>query len=369
MAKRLAVWKQLASSGVLVAVAAGLWVAPEAAWRILPLVRAESPAPERGGERPAGVPVIVAPVRAQADDLVLEVVGTGRAKRSVVLRSESAGRIVELALAPGAAFDAGDVLMRLEDEEERLELSLAKTRRDDAERLRERVSTLQGRGVAADATLDEARTSAEIARLEVVRAEQALADRTLRAPFDGVSSLPDVEVGDRIDTDVAIARYDDRSALLVEFDLPETALARVASGLAVEARTPAYPERRFEGEVTAIDSRVDPESRTARVRVTIPNDDDLLRPGSSFTIRLALPGPTYPAVPELSVMFERGGLHVWRVAGGAAERVPVRMVRRRAGRVLVEGALAAGDRVVVEGTQRLDDGTPVRVVGTRGESA
>lgn len=357
-------------SAALVAFAAGLWFVPESAWRLLPLGYADE-AERQSNERPGdGVPVIVAAVGSARDDLVLEVVGTGRAKRSVVLRSEDAGRIVALALEANAEFQAGDVLMRLEDEEERLALSLAQTRLAEAERLRERISTLQGRGVAADARLDEVATAATIARLEVEQAREALANRVLTAPFDGVSGLPRVEVGDRIDSDMDIATYDDRSSLLVEFDIPETALARVQRGLSVDASTPAFPDRLFAGTVTAIDSRVDPDSRTAEVRVSIANSDDLLRPGGSFTIRLSLPGPRYPSVPELSVLFARGGLHVWRVADGRAEKVDVRLVRRRRGRVLVDGPLEVGDQVVVEGTQRLNTGTPVNVIGARaGETA
>ncbi|MEL6575267.1 MAG: efflux RND transporter periplasmic adaptor subunit, partial [Pseudomonadota bacterium] len=158
-----------------------------------------------------------------------------------------------------------------------------------------------------------------------------------------------------------IARYDDRSVILVEVDIPEIALPRIRLGLAVSATTPSVPGQRFEGTVEAIDSQVDASNRTARLRVAIPNPDDTLRPGASFTVRLALPGDRYPSVPELAVQFSRGTVHVWRVAEGKAEKVPVEMVARRDGRVLVNGPLAPGERVIVEGTQRLRPGRAVSV--------
>ncbi|MCZ0814225.1 MAG: efflux RND transporter periplasmic adaptor subunit [Pseudomonadota bacterium] len=109
-----------------------------------------------------------------------------------------------------------------------------------------------------------------------------LDDRTLRAPFDGVSGLASVEEGDRIGADDPIARYDDRSRILVEFDLPEALLSRVRTSLAISAQTPAVNGRRFGGEIVAIDSRVEAATRTARMRAAIDNNGDLLRPGASL---------------------------------------------------------------------------------------
>lgn len=363
----LAIWKQLVFSALLLGAAMTLWFGQD--WARQWLGYAAEPGAQRVEKRRPGVPVIVAPVAMTHDNLVLEVVGTGRARRSITLRSETAGKIVEMGIEPGRRFDEGDALLRLDDTAQRLALALAKTRMAEAERVLARYERLEGSGAATEATLDERATAAALARIEVEQAQEELADRTLRAPFDGVSGLPEVEVGDRVESGDAIARFDDRSVILVEFDLPEGLLARVQPGMRVTATTPAFPDRRFAGGVSAIDSRVDPASRTARVRVAVPNEDDLLRPGASFTVRLELPGNMYPLVPELAVQFSRGSLHVWRVRDGRAEKVDVELVRRRAGEVLVEGPLSKGDRVVVEGTQRLDPGAPVEIIGSEGETS
>lgn len=357
----LTMWKQLLLSAMLLSGAAALWLGQDRAQEWLGL--ATEPAAESAEEAAPGIPVIVAPVAVARDDLVLEVVGTGRARRSVTLRSETDGNVVESVLAPGQRFEDGDLLLRIDDAVQRLALALAQTRLAEAERVLTRYERLEGTGAATSATLDERATAAELARIEVRQAREELADRTLRAPFDGVSGLPEVEVGDRVESGDAIASFDDRSAILVEFDLPEALLARVRPGMPVTATTPAFAKRRFEGAVSAIDSRVDPVTRTARIRVAIPNADDVLRPGASFTVRLELSGAHYPLVPELAVQFSRGALHVWRIRDGRAERVEVRLVRRRAGEVLVDGPLAEGEQVVVEGTQRLGPGKAVDIIG------
>jgi RND family efflux transporter MFP subunit len=360
--------RQIVISALLVAGAWGLWSERAAVLSAFGMAEAAD-APAAREARPGGVPVIVAPVRTARDRVVLEAVGTGRAARTVTLRAEAEGRITEMALAPGRRFAEGEVLLRLDDGDERLAVARAEARLAEARRVRARYDRLSASGAAAEARLDEVATAAEIADIALAEARAALADRTLRAPFDGVAGLASVEVGDRIDTGTAIARFDDRSTLLVEFPLPEAYLARVAPGMTVTARTPAQGGRRFEGRISAIDTRIDAGTRTTTTRAAIPNAEDLLRPGASFTVRLALDGPRRPLVPELALQFSRGSLHVWRVADGRAERVAVELVRRRAGAVLVDGPLAEGERVVVEGTQRLRPGRSVRVIGARGRDA
>ena len=102
----------------------------------------------------------------------------------------------------------------------------------------------------------------------------------MRAPFDGITGLASVEIGDRIATDDMIGNFDDRSSILVEFDLPE-ALAGAGVHWAWRHGDNAFGRRSrsFEGEISAIDSRVNAATRTARVRASIDNTADLLAPG------------------------------------------------------------------------------------------
>lgn len=360
--KKTALWKQLALSAVLVAVAgagwhfrsdvAGIWTSSTVG---------PSNSPAKASER-RGTPVIVAEVKNVRDDLTFSAIGTGLALRSVTLRAPSGGEITALEIASGRRFSTGDTLMKLEDTDERLAVALAEARLERATSERNRYRALQDTGAAAAARIEQAQTDFEVARIELEKARADLEDRVLRAPFDGVTGLAAVEAGDRISPDDPISGFDDRSLILVEFDVPEALLGRIAPGQKVSAQTPAAEGLVFDGEVTAIDSRVDAGTRTARVRAAIDNRSDRLRPGASFALRIELPGQTYPAVPELALQFSRGALHVWRVAAGKTEQVPVRLVRRRAGLVFVDGPLADGDSVVVEGTQRLRPGVSVDVL-------
>lgn len=359
---KTSVLKQFVMSALLIAGAGLTWQYRAELGAAVNVTEAE-PAQQAGQDAQApGVPVIAAEVRSLKDDLSFSVIGTGFALRSVTLRAPASGEIVDLAIGPGARFETGDVLLQLRDTDERLALALAEARLERATSERNRYRALQDTGTAATARFEEAETDYKVARIAVEQARADLEDRALRAPFDGVSGLASVEVGDRIVVDDAVSSYDDRSRILVEFDLPEALLSRVRIGLNISAQTPAVEGRSFDGEVVAIDSRVEAATRTARVRAAIDNAADLLRPGASFSVRLDLPGKSYPAVPELALQFSRGALQVWRVSDGTAEAVPVKLVRRRDGQVIVDGALAEGDRIIVEGTQRLRPGITVNVL-------
>jgi membrane fusion protein (multidrug efflux system) len=124
------------------------------------------------------------------------------------------------------------------------------------------------------------------------------------------------------------------------------------------ARSDTYPPR-FGGRVTSVDSRVDP-SRGLAVRAEIPNPDRLLRPGMLMSVQLFREPRDTLVVPEIAVMQVGMDSFVYRVtAEQTAERVPVELGARRKGEVEIVSGLAAGDRIVTEGTVKLRDGARV----------
>ncbi|MEZ5668714.1 MAG: efflux RND transporter periplasmic adaptor subunit [Alphaproteobacteria bacterium] len=321
-------------------------------------------AQQRGG-RGGGAPVVTAPVALASAGQILRAVGTGEALRSVTLFPAAAGEVEIVLFTAGEAVQSGDPLIALDDAEEALAVELARLQVQEQERTVARNDQLLPSGAVSSSAAQSARTALAEARNRLAAAELALERRTLLAPFAGVMGLTDVAEGDRVTTTTEIATIDDRSALLIRFEVPERFAAQVALGQDVRAETTAMPGTVFAGRITAIDSRLDPESRTLPVQATLPNPDDRLRAGMSFAVTMAFAEAQYPGVPEMAVQWSRDGPYVWRVADGTVEQVPVSLVERTAGTILVDGALVAGDRVVVEGTQRLRPGRPVEEAGQR----
>jgi RND family efflux transporter MFP subunit len=355
--RRLSVPRQLA---LVLAVAAIGWAAWQGRAAINPGVRPQGQADEGAG-RAREVLVGTAAVTAQRSGEAIRAVGTGRAVRSVTLYPQAAGLVEEILFTPGEEVLAFRPLLRLDSDVEAIELRRARSEAANAAQALARLERLAPSGAVPASQVDEARAAALLAEADVDAAAIAFDRRTLRAPFDGVMGLLDVSIGDAINTQTAVATIDDRSEILVEFEVAEAYAARIVPGLGVAASTPAFPGLTFEGEIRAVDSRLDEVSRTLRVRAALPNDEDRLRPGMSFAVELAFPGEPMPAVPAVALQWDRQGAHVWGVIDGAARRIEVRVVERLGGLVLLDAPLAAGDLVVVEGIQRLSEGLAVTI--------
>lgn len=308
------------------------------------------------------VPVVLASATLGSDRVVLDVLGSGLAARSVTLFPAAAGQVLQLGFRAGQRVAKGQVLLQLDERMERLAVDLAAAQLQAAQRLQARYEATRGTGAVPGSVIDEADSGVRLAEIALKQAREALADRTLRAPFAGVVGLANVESGDRVGMDTAVTTLDDRRTLQVAFELPELYAARVQAGQALTVSNPAFGGRQFAGRIALIDSRVDATSRALRLRADVPNAEDLLRPGMSFQLRLTLSGQPFTAVPELALQWGRDGSFVWVVRQGKALQVPVRSVRREDGRVLVEGALQPGEQVVVEGVQRLRVGVAVQAL-------
>ncbi len=326
-----------------------------------------------GRSRPAAAPpVVVAAVSEQADTTLIEVTGSGLALRSAILRPAAAGEVKMLAFKAGQRVQTGQVLLRLDDRNQRLDVDAAANQLDAARRLMARYDITAGSGAVPDSEVDTARTAVTTARITLDQARAALADRVLLAPFTGITGLAEVQAGDRVGTDSVLTTLDDRSTLRVAFAVPELHIARLAVGQDLSLSHRAFPGRVFKGRITQIDSRIDTATRTVRVEAQVPNGDDVLRAGMAFQLRLKLDGERVQAVPELAVQWGRDGAYVWAVRGqdSRAEQVPVQILRRVQGRVLLRPQdptakpLRTGEQVVVEGVQRLRQGRAVAIIST-----
>lgn len=310
-------------------------------------------------------PVIVANSTETQDRVVLELLGSGLAQRSVTLFPLVEGEVDRVGFRTGQQVKAGELLVQLSDRAEQLAVALAQAQLQTVSLLARRLEATAGTGAVPEIEVEQAVAARRSAEIGLQQAQQALSERNVRAPFAGVVGIASVQRGDRVSPTTALTTLDDRRQLVVTFEVPEAYLGRLRPGLSITATHPAYPEQPVSGRVSEIDSQIDATLRTVRVRATLPNANDRLRTGMSFRVRLELTGERHASVPELALQFGRQGAYVWVVRDGKAVAVPTRVVRRTGGLVLIEGALRSGEPVVVEGVQRLRAGRAVRVVGER----
>jgi membrane fusion protein (multidrug efflux system) len=325
----------------------------------LALSACSDPAPAPRSAANSSVPVIVEPLRFEPARTRAEAVGTSRALLSAELYPASSGEVTAVNFEPGQFVRRGDVLVELDRRKETLAVEQAALQLEDAERLYDRYRRSAGSGAVLPTALDAARTAAELARVELGRARVALDDRTIKAPFDGHVDSTDIDPGDRVTPSTLITTLDDRSQLLVRFEVPELFINELVPGKDVVLETWGVPGPRVAGEIVDVGSRIDPQSRTFGVRASVENKDDLLRPGMSFRVETDIQGEMYAVIAEAAVQWGTEGAYIWSVNDGTAVRKPVHIIERREGRVLVDGDLVSGDIIVVEGVQRMREGIEV----------
>jgi RND family efflux transporter MFP subunit len=370
----MSVWKQLIISVIVLAAAAGLWVRfyPGADrlladWGIMAAPPAIASTPEghegnrQPGERTRPVVVTEAVEQATINDR-FSAIGTGRALGSVTVTPFSAGRLTEIVVASGTHVKVGEVIARLDSEGEEIAVDRARIALDNAEASLKRVMALRNSNTSTAVQQTEAELAVSNARLALREAELALDRRAVRAPISGVVGILPVTAGNYVATTTEIATIDDRSTILVDFWVPERFARAIAVGSPLTAVSIAVGSETFEGKVSAVDNRIDPDSRTLRVQAGIENPEDTLRAGMSFQVTMRFAGDSYPAVDPLAIQWSADGAYVWAVQDGIAHRVGVRIVQRNTDSVLIDAKLAAGTEVVTEGVHAVRDGAPLDTI-------
>jgi membrane fusion protein (multidrug efflux system) len=142
----------------------------------------------------------------------------------------------------------------------------------------------------------------------------------------------------------------------------------IKPGLEITAQIAGVPDRTFKGKVTTLDSRVDPVTRSIVVRAELPNKDGTLKPGMFMTAKINAAAAKALLIPEGALVPEQGKTFVFVVKDGFVAKREVTIGRRRPGEVQVTTGLDRGERVVVEGTQKIRDGVAVLEVDSTGTS-
>lgn len=377
----MSAWKQLLFSLVILAVAVAAWAnffpgardilaARNLGWLVVFGEQGGGKGAGNGqgggqGGRPAGQPanVVTMPATLATINDRLQAIGTGRARASVTVTPYDSGRLIEVLVPSGADVAAGDVIARLDSEGEEIAVDRARIARVDAAAKLERIKALLSSNAATSVQVSDAETVLRNAELALRDAELALARRSVVAPIAGVVGILPVETGNYVTTQTTVATIDDRSTIVVDFWVPERYATAVKVGATLTASLVARPSGVFDGTVSAVDNRLDEQSRTLRVQAGIANPDDSLRAGMSFQVTMKFPGDTYPAVSPLAIQWGTDGAFVWVVRDGKAKRTPVRIVQRNTENVLVDAPIGEGEMVVTEGVQNVREGSDVLVAG------
>ncbi len=296
--------------------------------------------------------------------------GKLRAQRSVQLASESSGRLVSGPPVAGQPVRAGQVLLQLDDAATRAALAEARVFLQNEQRKLGDMQRLAGKGVISRNDLDNQQAAVAQAAARLARAEVDQQRMQVLAPFAGCLGLYDLAPGQWLQAGSGALTLDDLARVQVDLAVPDIWLASLQPGQTVEGEVAAWPGQRFTGQVLQRDSRVDEATLTVRVRLQFENPQQQLLPGMLMRVALPVAQQAAVVIPPQAVAYQgtERFVYVFDPQSGQVQRRQVVLGSSAANQVVVQTGLRAGELVVVEGGQGLQDGQRVRPLGLDGES-
>ena len=319
----------------------------------------------RGGYARAAAKVVAQIAAPREISDVIEAIGTTTANESITLTAKVTDTVSKVRFEDGEYTEQGSVLIELTNTEQAALLAEAEANVDDAQSQFSRLENLYRSRSIPVSQRDEAsaRLSAAKARYDSILAR--LNDRLVRAPFAGLLGFRQVSAGSLIAPGTAIATLDDIAVVKLDFTVPEIHLAALRPGLSLLAYSNAYPEQPFAAAVKTIDTRIDPVTRSARVRALIDNSDLRLKPGMLMTVALKTRERIALAIPEAALVLRSGRASVYVVTqqeDGEQLIASLRSVTiggRYDGWVEILSGLQDGESVITQGTIKVRDQAPI----------
>ncbi len=317
-----------------------------------------------GDNTSSALPVIVAPVR-QALEFsdTIEALGTTRANESVELTTNVTETVSAINFDDGQRVKKGDLLVVLEKSEEEAELIAARAVLDERRAAFERANDLEKKQAMSTAMLKEREALLKQSEGNIKAIQARIADRLIKAPFDGVLGLRNISPGTLVRPGDQITTIDDLDPIKVDFQVPSIFLQELHIDLPVKGKIQALGNRVFKGRINMISTQVDPVTRTLTVRALLANADGALRPGLLINISLSHNLRTALLIPEEAIIQRdtRKFVMVINHSGttSIAEERQVSSGRRIPGEIEITEGLSPGDQVVVHGLMRVRPGNPV----------
>ena len=334
------------------------------AWKVR---RAQAMQAHRG---PFAVSVEAAAVETRSWQREIHAVANLVAVRGAHLVPQLTGQVTGIYFHSGQYVRQGERLVQLDNSNQLAQLEADRAAETLAKLNYERAQHLYAVHATSQEALETAQATYAKAQAAVADLQATLDKLSVRAPFSGWIGVRAVSVGQYLSPNTEIAALNVWDPLRAEFTIPQGEIGLIRVGQTVALTVNAFPGRKFSGKVTALGSEVDANSRNITVQASLPNPDNLLRPGMFGDAELLVgEARSTLAVPSTAVSYNTFGDFVYvvetRDSGGhsapVAVATPVKVGETRDDVTEIESGLKAGERVVTAGQVKLHDGAPVTV--------
>jgi membrane fusion protein (multidrug efflux system) len=298
--------------------------------------------------------------------------GTLRAVRGADLSAQASGVVDEIAFDSGNEVAAGKVLLRLKPNDDYAKLQQLQAAAELAEQTYKRDQEQFAAQAISQANIDTDVSTLKSARAQVA-AQQALIDeKIVKAPFAGRLGIRQVDIGQYLTAGTTVVTLQALDPILVDFYVPQQALAQMKIGQSVAATVDTYPQQTFAGAIEAINSKIDQSSRNVQVRATLHNPDQRLVPGMFASVRiqygenndqitLPLTVVTYNPFGDTVFVVQKSGVDDKGNPRLTVQQRFVKLGAARGDQIAVLSGIKAGEIVVSAGQMKLRNGATVAV--------
>jgi len=296
----------------------------------------------------------------------LQSVGSLVATNGIQVSSEVDGIVSEILFTSGQPVEHGQILIKLDASVDDAALDALRAERRLGEIQFNRAKDLFKKHATSKSEYDEAEAKFDAAKARVKQQEEVIKRKVIRAPFAGLAGIREVDLGQYFKAGTPIVSLQALDPIFIDYTLPERYITLIKPGQTVKLKLDAIPGKEFTGEVSAVNSGVDTGTRTLKIRATLVNTDNVLRPGMFAEVKTIIDeAKPVLTLPRTAISFNTYGNFVFVINKNeqgppTVKRTAVETGEVREGRVVVNG-LQPGTQVVRAGLVKLRDNMPVQV--------
>lgn len=321
------------------------------------------------GSQPQTVSTVTAQLTAWQP--YLQSVGTLVAVKGADLSSEVAGIVEQIDFTSGEDVKAGTLLVKLRAEADIAKLHSLQALADLAAVTYHRDQKQLRAQAVSQATVDADAANLKSDLAQAAQQQAEVDKKLIRAPFSGRLGIRNVDLGQYLSPGATIVTLQALDPIYVDFFMPQQALSEIRVGQEVKLHTDTYPKDEFTGKISAINAKIDPQTRNIQIRATFANPGHKLLPGMFGTIEIVTGTPEkHVTLPQTAITYNPYGDTVFIVkppadkAKGAhpvVEQVFVTTGATRGDQVAILTGVKAGETVVSSGQLKLRNGSPIAV--------
>jgi membrane fusion protein, multidrug efflux system len=329
---------------------------------------------KKGMAAAAAAPQAVSTIEAATSEWqpFIQSTGTLRAVRGADLSAQASGVVDEIAFDSGDEVPAGKVLLRLKPNDSYALLQQLQAVAELADQTYKRDQEQFAAQAISQANIDTDVSTLKSARAQVAAQQALIEEKIVKAPFAGRLGIRQVDIGQYLAAGTTVVTLQALDPILVDFYVPQQALAQMKIGQPVSATVDTYAQQTFSGAIEAINSKVDPSSRNVQVRANLHNPDKRLVPGMFANVRIQYGGKdnritlpqtvvTYNPFGDTVFVVEKNGVDDKGNPRLTVQQRFVKLGATRGDQVAVLSGIKAGEIVVSAGQMKLRNGTVVAI--------